>query len=92
MQQSETIIESLKMQIYDLSKSISSLDIYTDEVTPYLKQVSEIFNMDINFDKEWAEFLGVESVEEIQDNLEKFKENIETRITDDELNELLCVE
>ena len=42
----------------DIQESLSSIDAYQDDVTPYLQRISQIFDMQIDFEKEWAEYVG----------------------------------
>lgn len=51
-------IEALQKDINDIQESLSVLDVYHDDVTPYLQRISQIFDMQIDFEKEWAEYVG----------------------------------
>ena len=51
-------IEALQKEIKDIQESLSSIDAYQDDVTPYLQRISQIFDMQIDFEKEWAEYIG----------------------------------
>jgi hypothetical protein len=52
-------MDSLKEQIGEIETSIISLDLYKDEATEELNKINEIFNMGIDFDKEWSDFIAV---------------------------------
>ena len=51
-------IEALQKEINDIQEALSILDVYHDDVTPYLQRISQIFDMQIDFEKEWAEYVG----------------------------------
>ena len=51
-------IEALQKDINDIQESLSVLDVYHDDVTPYLQRISQIFDMQIDCEKEWAEYVG----------------------------------
>lgn len=49
-------LEALQAEITGIGESLQCLDIYHEDVTPYLQRINEIFDMQIDFEKEWAEF------------------------------------
>lgn len=50
-------MQLIKDHIFEIKESIASIDIKKEEVTPYLDQLSSMFNMEIDFNKEWNEFV-----------------------------------
>lgn len=52
-------IDELSLELNTLEQSISSLDLYEEDVTDSLNKINKIFNMGIDFDKEWEAFIGV---------------------------------
>ncbi len=53
--QMQEIKDSLKASLLN----IREMDLYSDDVIPELENISRIFNMNIDFEKEWEKFLGV---------------------------------
>ena len=53
-------MEGIKYQINELEKSLKELNPYQGDAASYLNQISVVFNMDIDFDKEWDDFLLME--------------------------------
>ena len=53
-------MNEIELEIEEIKNSISELNVYKEDVVPYLKKISEMFSIDIDFDKEWTEFLAVE--------------------------------
>ena len=53
--QMEEIKDSLKTSLLN----IREMDLYNDNVIPELENISRIFNMNIDFEKEWEKFLGI---------------------------------
>lgn len=51
-------IKMIKEQINVLNFSISTLKVYEDDVQGYLEQISDTFAMEIDFNKDWEEYLG----------------------------------
>ena len=70
VEQTDEELETIKLHIRDLAKSITTLDVYGEEVTPYLEEVSRIFGMDIDFAQEWADFLDVQSREKLEKSIQ----------------------
>lgn len=56
----EDEMKKISAQIVDMNNSIRKIDIYHEEVTPYLQQFSDMFNMNIDFNSEWEEFVSLE--------------------------------
>ncbi|WP_422804486.1 hypothetical protein [Streptococcus sp. FT1-55] len=58
VQDYEKGIETIQLQIKDLTQSIGRLNIYKDDVQSYLEEISDIFNIGIDFNVEWQNFIG----------------------------------
>lgn len=56
-EQMSMYFEDLAKQISEIESSIESLDLYEDDATQTLNQLNEIYNMGIDFDQEWSDFL-----------------------------------
>jgi len=56
-QEYENGMNVIKTQIHELNQSILSLDMYENDAQQYLEQISRTFNMGIDFNIEWDEFL-----------------------------------
>ena len=57
VQDYEKGIETIQLQIKDLTQSIGRLNIYKDDVQSYLEEISDIFNIGIDFNVEWQNFI-----------------------------------
>lgn len=55
----EEEIQSIVSKIESIKSSINELNIYKDEVVPYLDKINEIFDMGIDFEEEWMDYLQV---------------------------------
>ena len=53
--QMQEIKDNLKISLLN----IREMDLYNDDVIPELENISRIFNMNIDFEREWERFLGV---------------------------------
>lgn len=53
--QMQEMKDSLKTSLLN----IREMDLYNDDVIPELENISRIFNMNIDFEREWEKFLGV---------------------------------
>lgn len=58
VQDYEKGIETIQLQIKDLTQSIGRLNIYKDDAQSYLEEISDIFNIGIDFNVEWQNFIG----------------------------------
>ena len=52
----EEHMRQLERQINEIRQSISTLNLYEEDVTNDLNEINEIFDMGIDFDREWQEF------------------------------------
>ena len=57
MQEYEKGVEIIQLQIKELTQSIEMLDIYKNDAQSYLEEISKIWNMGIDFNAEWKEFI-----------------------------------
>lgn len=57
--QMQAIKDSLKTSLLN----IREMNLYNDDVIPELENISRIFNMNIDFEKEWEKFLGINNEE-----------------------------
>lgn len=57
MQEYEKDVEIIQLQIKELTQSIEMLDIYKNDAQSYLEEISKIWNMGIDFNAEWKEFI-----------------------------------
>lgn len=55
----QAIKDSLKTSLLN----IREMNLYNDDVIPELENISRIFNMNIDFEKEWEKFLGINNEE-----------------------------
>lgn len=55
----QNYLENLNAQIHNIEKSIDKLNFYEDDVTEDLNRINNIYNMGIDFNKEWQDFLAV---------------------------------
>ncbi|MGF7002533.1 hypothetical protein M2149_000922 [Lachnospiraceae bacterium PFB1-21] len=51
------VLEILQNQVKESNDFIKEASLYDDEVTPYLDTISKTFKMDIDFQKEWGEYV-----------------------------------
>ncbi len=49
----------IKREIDDIKVSINNANFYEAEITPQLARINEVFNMNIDFDLEWKQFIAV---------------------------------
>ena len=54
----ENIMENIKSNISRIEHSIENIDLYSQDVTESLNIINRTFHMDIDFDKEWSEFIS----------------------------------
>ena len=47
----------IKVQMEEIKESFNRVDIFNAEVTPELEKLNRLFNMKIDFNKEWQEFI-----------------------------------
>lgn len=52
-----TYMNKIKEHMEEIQESISKIDVYKEEITPYLEQLNTLFNMEIDFNLEWNEFI-----------------------------------
>ncbi|RMD02318.1 hypothetical protein D9O40_06690 [Clostridium autoethanogenum] len=50
-------MNNIKAHMQEIQESISKVDINKEEITPYLEKLNELFDMEINFNSEWNEFI-----------------------------------
>lgn len=55
----EEHMRQLERQIDEIQQSISTLNLYEEDITDSLNKINEIFDMGIDFDSEWQEFNAV---------------------------------
>ncbi|MEZ7173224.1 hypothetical protein [Sporosarcina sp. OR05] len=55
---SEVILSALKNDITEIQKTLSTKDVYKDDLFTELNNINDIFNMDIDFDREWEDFVA----------------------------------
>lgn len=55
----EAYMNNIKGHIEEIKESISKVDIHKEEITPYLEKLNTLFNMEIDFNSEWNEFIEV---------------------------------
>lgn len=53
----ENEMNNIVEQAKDINDSIREIDVYHEDVTPYLQQFSNMFNMNIDFNREWEDFV-----------------------------------
>lgn len=53
------IINDITSQIHEIENSIETLNLYEDDVIASLNVINSIFDMGIDFDKEWQDFISV---------------------------------
>lgn len=51
-------MSNIKEHIEEIKESISKVDIHKEEITPYLEKLNTIFDMEIDFNAEWNEFIA----------------------------------
>lgn len=54
----DTHITNLKQQIAEIQGSISTLNLYGDDVVDSLNKINAMFDMGIDFDKEWNDYIS----------------------------------
>lgn len=54
----DTHIAKLKQQIAEIQNSISALNLYEDDVADSLNKINAMFDMGIDFDKEWSDYIS----------------------------------
>lgn len=54
----ENIMENIKSNISRIEHSIENINLYSQDVTESLNIINKTFHMDIDFDKEWSEFIS----------------------------------
>ena len=54
----DTHIANLKQQIAEIQDSISTLNLYEDDATDNLNKINTMFDMGIDFDKEWSDYIS----------------------------------
>lgn len=57
-EQMSMYFEDLTKQIHEMEVSIESVNLYEDDATQTLNQLNKIYNMGIDFDQEWSEYLA----------------------------------
>lgn len=57
IQEYEKGVKTIQLQIKELTQSIETLDVYKKDAKCYLEGVSDIFNMGVDFNAEWEEFV-----------------------------------
>lgn len=50
-------MQDLNQHIQEIQESLEQFDLYKDEVTPELQKLNKIFNMEIDFNAEWQNFV-----------------------------------
>ena len=55
----EALMENMKSQISELEQTIQALDPYRDDVLVPLERMNRIYDMNINFEKEWNDFITI---------------------------------
>lgn len=59
IEKSKEYINMVNEHIREIKDSITNLNIYEEEVSPYLMKISEVFNMELDFNYEWNEFIKI---------------------------------
>ena len=54
----EIYMINIKKHIEEIKESISKVDIHKEEITPYLEKLNTLFDMEIDFNSEWNEFIA----------------------------------
>lgn len=54
----ESIMDSIKKQISDIKHNLEIANLYEDDVSESLNQLNQIFDMGIDYQKEWSDFVG----------------------------------
>lgn len=55
----EGIMKSVEKELYEIKQSIKKLDIFSYSAQEGLEKVNEIFDIDMDFDSKWAEFISL---------------------------------
>lgn len=53
----EIYMNLVNEHVKELQESINMIDVYKEEVTPYLGKINSIFDMEIDFNLEWNEYI-----------------------------------
>lgn len=52
-------IQEIESEVKKIKSSIIELNMYKDEAMPYLDKINEVFDMGIDFEEEWMDYLQV---------------------------------
>lgn len=55
----DEVLNNVQKEIEEISIHLKEIDVYSDTIQVELEKVNEAFNMDINFEKEWQQYIGV---------------------------------
>lgn len=51
-------MSNIKEHIEEIKESISKVDIHKEDITPYLEKLNTLFDMEIDFNSEWNDFIA----------------------------------
>jgi hypothetical protein len=52
-----TYMNKITEHMQEIQESVSKIDIHKEEITPYLEKLNSLFDMEIDFNSEWNEFI-----------------------------------